>query len=114
MYLPNYEKAIIDPSKLRDYLLSLNHSEGASKAIIFYGLGYSELQWEVLENDIRNQLLSNEAVKSEISEHGQKYSVKGVLTGPNGNSRTMVSVWIIRNGEEYPRLVTIYPHRGRL
>jgi len=43
------------------------------------------------------------------TQHGQKYGVSGTLTGPNGKSSEVVTVWIIMIGQQNPRLVTAYP-----
>lgn len=39
--LPGAERAFIDPSKVRDYLLSESHPVGRFKAAFFIALGYS-------------------------------------------------------------------------
>jgi hypothetical protein len=44
-----------------------------------------------------------------ITEYGIKYSISGSITGPNGRSANVVSVWIILTGEDVPRFVTAYP-----
>jgi hypothetical protein len=38
---PDWEKAEIDPAKIRDYLLSLTHPVGRFKAPFFAALGYT-------------------------------------------------------------------------
>ena len=55
------------------------------------------------------RVLSNEAQPSGVSEHGQKFTVRGALSGPNGRSAGIVSIWIILVGETAPRFVTAYP-----
>jgi len=52
MTLPNAHRALIDPAKLRDYLLSQLHPVGRFKAAFFIALGYSTDQWEVLRDDL--------------------------------------------------------------
>lgn len=47
MSLPNADRAIVDPAKVRDYLLSASHPVGRFKAAFFLSLGYSEDRWEV-------------------------------------------------------------------
>ncbi len=44
--LPNAEKAIIEPGKLQDYILSSAHPVGRFKAAFFQKLGYSVRNWE--------------------------------------------------------------------
>jgi hypothetical protein len=43
--IPNADRAVVDPAKLRDYLLSTTHTVGRFKAAFFCGqLGYSAFQ----------------------------------------------------------------------
>ena len=100
--------AIISPEKLQDYLLSAAHPIGRYKSTFFRSLGYSQEQWQVLERDLRT-ILSNEAQLSGRTEYGQKFTVRGVLSGPNGRAAAIVSVWIILTAETAPRFVTAYP-----
>ena len=109
MKLPNTSRAIIEPAKLRDYLLSPAHPVGRFKAPFFVALGFSQDQWSRLEADLRAQHLSQEAQPASSSSHGQKYEIRAILTGPAGRSAEVVSVWIILAGEEAPRFVTAYP-----
>ncbi len=41
--------------------------------------------------------------------YGQKYEILGTLTGPNGNTAWVRTIWIILTGETGPRLVTLIP-----
>ena len=109
MALQNADRAVIDPAKIRDYLLSSSHPVGRFKTRFFEALGYTVDQAERLEQDIRNLLLSTEPQFREKTEFGQKYEVRGVITGPRNRSTELVTVWIVLLGEEVPRFVTAYP-----
>ena len=109
MLLPNADEAVIDPAKLRDYLLSTTHPLGRFKARFFHALGFSADRWQELESAIRTQHLTQEAVSLPAPPSGQKFSIQAILTGPNGESAAVVSVWFIRAGETAPRFVTAYP-----
>ncbi len=100
--------AIVSADKLRDYLLSSVHQIGRHKSALFRALGYTREQWYVLERDLL-AVLSNEAQSFGITEYGQKFIVRGALSGPNGRTARIVSVWIILTGETVPRCVTAYP-----
>ncbi len=108
MRLPNSDRAVIDLAKLRDYLLSTSHSVGRFKARFFESLGYSADNWERLEADIRDLIDDTEARLSEKTEYGQKYEVRGSMTGPDGRSAEVVTVWIVLTGEDVPRFITAY------
>ena len=109
MLLPNAENAVIDPAKLRDYLLSTEHPLGRFKARFFGALGFSADRWQELESAFRTQHLTQEAEPSAIVPGGQKFTIRAILVGPNGQSTVVVSVWFVRTGEATPRFVTAYP-----
>ena len=97
------------PDKLRDYLLSPTHADGRAKAEYLGRLGYSQDRFERLETDLREQVLSSEAQPGGASRYGQKYEILGPLTGPNGQTAWVRTIWIILAGETAPRLVTLIP-----
>ena len=109
MKLPGADRAVIEPAKLREYLLSATHPIGRFKSAFFSTLGYSIEHWQHLEADLRQLALSQDARPGQASEYGQKYEIRGILTGPSGRSAEIVSVWIILSGEDFPRFVTSYP-----
>jgi hypothetical protein len=112
MPIPNADCAIIDPAKLRGYLLSRSHPVGRFKAAFFHALGYSSEKWRHLDADLRSQHLSRDAAREDPTPYGQKYVIRGTLVGPSGSSANLVSVWVLRTGEEIPRFVTAYPEVG--
>jgi hypothetical protein len=101
--------AIIRSDKLRDYLLSVAHSDGRGKAEYLGRLGYSQDIAGQLDADLREQILSLEALPGRPSPYGQKYEILGPLTGPNGSTAWVRTIWIILTGEKVPRLVTLIP-----
>jgi hypothetical protein len=107
MYL-DAATAVVAAAKVRDYLLSPSHPVGRYKSVVFRSLGYTAEQWQVLERDLRG-LLVTEATALEVTEHGQKYTVRGSLTGPNGRTMSVLCVWIILFADTAPRFVTAYP-----
>lgn len=110
--LPNIEMAVIEPEKLRDYLLSPTHPVGRFKATFFSSLGYAQENWRQFEADPRRQLAENAVLRQETS-YGRKYEIRGRIRGPAGKTREVVSVWIILANEEVPRFVTAYPGGSR-
>ena len=109
MLLPNAEWAEIDPEKLHGYLLSPTHPVGRFKARFFTALGYSADEWQALEADLRIQHLSQDAEQGTPTAHGQPYTIRAILTGPNGTSASVVSIWLIRSSTNTPHFVTAYP-----
>jgi hypothetical protein len=100
---------VIEPAKLRDYLLSSSHPVGRFKAVFFHALGYSADAWQTLEADFLELAHTVEAVVGQVSTYGTKYEMHATLTGPNGRTAAIVAVWIVRSDEDFPRFVTAYP-----
>jgi hypothetical protein len=73
--LPNAAQAIVEPSKVRDYLLSKAHSVGRFKAIFFLALGCSSDNWQVLAQDLLALAAGEPAREGQFSPYGQKYEV---------------------------------------
>jgi hypothetical protein len=109
MLLPGADKATIDPAKLRDYLLSPTHPIGRFKARFFASLGFTAERWRALEEALRIQHLTQEAEPAGIVATGQKYTIRAILNGPNGQSAVVISVWFIPASGMAPRFVTAYP-----
>jgi hypothetical protein len=107
--LPNADEAVIDRAKLRDYLLSTTHPLGRFKARFFNALGFTADNWQELASALRTQHLTQEMAPVPAIQSGQKFTIRAILTGPNGQSAPIVSVWFVRAGETAPRFVTAYP-----
>jgi hypothetical protein len=69
--IPGAERAVVDPSKIRDYLLSESHPVGRFKASFFIALGYSAAAWEVLAVDLQRHATENEAHATEANPSGR-------------------------------------------
>jgi hypothetical protein len=98
--LPNADQAVIDAIKLHGYLLSTSHPIGRFKAAFFAKLGYTSANWQALDSALREQHLTQRARPLETTGHGQKYEIRAILSGPAGESAVVVSVWMVRAGEE--------------
>ncbi len=109
MPLPNAHRAVIEPAKLRDYLLSRMHPVGRFKAAFFLALGYSADRWEVLRHDLLTMARSAGEAPEKSSPFGRVFEVDGILSGPSGRSAEIRTVWIIRATEDSPRFVTAFP-----
>lgn len=101
MKLPAAERALIEPAKVRDYLLSREHPVGRFKAVFFESLGYSGDRWQQLEADLRALAIAGEATIGDTTKYGRKYEVHGTLTGPSGRPASVVTAWIVRTEKTY-------------
>ncbi len=109
MTLPEAANAVIEPPKVRDYLLAGDHPVGRFKARFFRALGYSVDEWEVLLDDLRSVAETGVVALGRPSEYGQKYEVRGTIQGPNQKTAAILIVWIVRTHETFPRFVTAHP-----
>ena len=106
--LPNAENAIIEVTKLRDYCLSPQHPRGRHKARRFQdllGLTTSDADW------LKQKLLAGVAIepaeKQETDSFGSRWRVDIPLTR-QGKAVVVRTGWIIRTGDQNPRLITCW------
>jgi len=108
MRLPNADRAVVDPAKIRDYLLSHEHEVGGSKAIVFESVGYQSQSWELLRTDLLAIAVLPGAEFTGLTRHGRKFRLPASLLGPAGRELVVTTVWIVRWEEDFPRFVTAY------
>jgi hypothetical protein len=106
--LPNSKNAIIELGKLQDYCLSADHPRGRHKARVFreaLGLTDDEAEWlqQKLLEGIQNRL----SEKQETDSFGSRWRVDLPLTR-QGKSAVVRTGWIIKTGEQFPRLITCW------
>ncbi len=105
MKLPNANRAVVEIEKLQDYCLSVNHPRGRHKARVFAAaLGITADDAEELRQAILSAIITEEATPAERDEYGQRYVVDFTMAR-QANIRTS---WIIRSGEDAPRLTSCY------
>jgi hypothetical protein len=109
MKIPGADRLLVEASKVTDYLLSREHPVGRFKAVFFNALGYSREGWTELQRDLARTGLSEEASLGESNQYGQKYKVAATIRGPSGREAEVITVWIVRRGEDFPRFVTAHP-----
>lgn len=109
MKLPEAQRAVIAPAKIRDYLLSTSHPVGRFKVPFFASLGYAVANWQRLEQDLLALAASGDAEPGRESPYGQKYEIHGTLNGPSGKSASVLTVWIVRFESDVPQFVTAFP-----
>ena len=106
--LPNGDRAIIDRRKVVDYCLSLDHDDGRHKARLFQALlGLNRDNAALLFDALRRAVVSGDAATGKADAYGRRYLIDFELAG-RGGTATIRSAWIVRVGEDVPRLVTCY------
>lgn len=105
---PDWGRAVVADAKLKDYLLAPDHPEGGPKAGFFLACGFSPDDLGEFASALVEQA-QGAVLASVESPFGVKYVAEGPLTGPDGVSRRIRSVWILEPGMDGPRFVTAYP-----
>jgi hypothetical protein len=105
MKLP--QDAVIPRKKISNYLLEWRPENDKSQFLA--RAGYTVGQAEQLAIDIRQQLLALDAEFAETTEYGDLYRIAGTLTGPNGQTLRVVSIWMIESGTNITKFITLYP-----
>ncbi len=108
MKLPNAENAFIDIRKLRDYCLNMEHLRGRDKARVFVAtLGLTADDAQELQAAILKAVLIHPAQPARVDEYGRRFAVDFVLKRGE-RTATIRTSWIIRRGENFPRLTSCY------
>ena len=108
MKLPNGHQAIVDGRKIADYCLSPDHDDGRHKAHLFQALtGLNRDNAGLLVDALRQAAASGDTAAGRVDRYGRRYVIHFEFTGPSGTAMIR-SAWIVRTGEDMPRLVTCY------
>jgi hypothetical protein len=109
MKIPNRRNAEVTESKVLDYLLSLGHPEGESKAKFFLRWGFTLEAWTMLAAALVKQANDNDYTSAVKGRYGTKYIVVAPIVAPKGTTPPVKTIWIVSEDEEFPRLITAYP-----
>lgn len=99
--------AHIAAEKLRHYLLVPKARNDKSKWL--GRAGYTSENWDRLEVDIRQQVLTQEAEKEETNLYGNVYRITCGLRGPNGRVLRVVTIWMTEHETGQTKFITMYP-----
>ncbi|MFE4108423.1 DUF6883 domain-containing protein [Almyronema epifaneia] len=98
--------------KLETYALNSSHSSGKHKARLFRAkLGITLENKELLVNALLQAASVTGAAMTISDQYGDRYVIDFLLKTEVGASLVR-SAWIIRRGEAYPRLTSVYPIQG--
>jgi hypothetical protein len=108
MLMPNGERAVVDIEKLRDYCLNPLHVKGKHKARVFKAaLGLTEADAGRLREILLDVACTHEARRVGPSDYGERFVIEFQMLGPQAEVK-ILSSWIVRSGEDFPRLTTCY------
>ena len=108
MRLPNGIKAELG-TKIEDYVLNPLHRDGRNKARVFEAI----LGITLADAPLLRRALLDAAATSDDAEakgdngFGEVHVLRFPMTTAKG-SATILSAWVVRHGEDFPRLTTCY------
>lgn len=109
--LPNVEDATLDARRLTTYLLNSEHPAGRHKARVFMSaLGIGTDHASDLSRQVMAAILTAPAFPAFpgiLDEHGQRYSVDVLVTGPRRGGMVKTG-WIIRSRGGAPEFLSAY------
>ncbi len=97
--------------KVTHYLLKLRDEDDKSKFLAL--AGYTLAHADKLLEDLRS-LLHGEAELVQATEYGDKYRIRGTLTGPNGRQLRVASIWMTEEATGRTKFVTLYPDKDEI
>lgn len=109
MWLLNRDKAFIPEQKFQNYLLSMTHPVGKSKAKFFSNLGFNKTNVDQLENKFLRIAQEEEVLTTKNTSYGTKYIIEGSLNYSQSSVIMIRTVWITEIGNQEQRFVTAYP-----
>lgn len=107
--LPNAQNVVISNAKFDSYALSFESPRGKDKARVFKSaLGYTKENYKEygLLDQIHKGVLTTPAIFKGDLGHGPRYEVDIPVTGPNNQTHTVLTAWII--DEKGTRLTSAY------
>jgi len=101
----------IASEKLTQYLLIPRKRN--DKSLWLSQAGYTIDNWPILLADLKNLILSSDAIPVEKTKFGQMYEISGKLCGPNGKTISVLTVWMTDSETGNTKFITMYPDKRR-
>jgi hypothetical protein len=114
MKLPAGETAYVPRDKITNYLLSLTHPVGQTKAAFFRAIGFDDSNTDLLEAELLNIARKSDVLEIEQKYYGVKYILEGLIHSPRNIIRRIRTVWIVEVNHNRPRFITAYPAEDNL
>lgn len=107
--LPNALHAVVEPRRVRDYLLNSTHESGGPKAKFFMACGFTADSADLLRASLILHGRTNRIARRVNTAWGVRYTVVCHCETPDGRNPCIRTVWQMENG--IPRLLTAMPDR---
>ncbi len=107
MRLP--QDTLISSDKISRYLL-VPQPKG-DKSRFLSQAGYNAANAHQLVHDIRDQILPGDAAVTENTIYGQFFEIACPLTGPNGRTLDVKTIWMKEHLSGRTKFITLIPHK---
>jgi hypothetical protein len=106
--LPNADKADVPLHKFTEYSLNPDHPTGRHKAHVFKSvLGLTLDDAEFLQETVKQIVTTHDAQPETPTSYGERYVIDFTMT-TDVRTATVRTTWMIRRGEDFPRLTSCY------
>ena len=108
MKLPNADRAIVEITKLSDYVLNPEHVQGKHKARVFASaLNFTTNDVVTLRDLLLAAAQNEDAEPARQDEYGQRFIIDFEVSRDD-KIAVIRSAWIVRTDENFPRLTSCY------
>ena len=107
--LPNPHLLRIEPAKILEYLLNLDHPKGGGKAKFFFAVGFTADNPEQFSDSMRVHAARNIIAAVIPDDFGIKTVIDCFMPTPSGRDYCIRSVWNDHLDGAPPRLITAHP-----
>lgn len=95
--------------KLEGYLLDPEHEVGRHKARVFASaLGIQQRDWEYLRDQLEAAIIDASVSSVRETPWRDLYEMVLPVDGLNGQTRRVMTAWLVATDDDPPRLVTAY------
>lgn len=98
--------------KFTEYLLNPAKDPGKAKGFET-ALGYTVGDADAMSENISSHYDPDSFEFVRYNGYGNQYQQIMTLEGPNGKTADIITAWIVKDGEDFPRLVTAHLHKKK-
>ena len=99
----------VETVKITAYLLNLAHVDGRSKAKFFISWGFAASNPDALAYALLAHPIGSAPTSTQTNRYGSSFTFEGPILSPRGPTPDVRTVWEVRTGDAFGRLVTAYP-----
>ena len=105
----DWSRIYINDNKIINYLLSLKHPIGQSKAKFFRIIGYDKKNINLFKDNLLKTVDKKNFHNIESSEYGKKYIFESNFENPKNIAVKLRTIWVKEENDTTLKFVTAYP-----